>query len=65
MLAAASNPCRTLRTILKKARWGARLTHGEMTDAMWELLHSGSGLLGEAYIMGQTAENSRTNMYLA
>ncbi len=43
--------------ILKKARWGARLQHGEMTDGMWELLHSGSGLLGEAYIMGQTAEN--------
>ncbi|HNU90510.1 MAG TPA: acetyl-CoA C-acetyltransferase [Spirochaetota bacterium] len=43
--------------ILKKARWGARLQHGEMTDAMWELLHSGSGLLGEAFIMGQTAEN--------
>lgn len=43
--------------VLKKARWGARLMHGEMTDAMWELLHSGSGLLGDAYIMGQTAEN--------
>ncbi len=43
--------------VLKKARWGARLQHGEMTDAMWELLHSGSGLLGEPYIMGQTAEN--------
>jgi acetyl-CoA C-acetyltransferase len=43
--------------ILKKARWGARLQHGEMTDAMWELLHSGSGLLGEPFIMGQTAEN--------
>ncbi len=43
--------------ILKKARWGARLQHGEMTDSMWELLHSGSHLLGEPYIMGQTAEN--------
>lgn len=43
--------------ILKKARWGARLQHAEMTDAMWELLHSGSGLLGAPYIMGQTAEN--------
>jgi acetyl-CoA C-acetyltransferase len=43
--------------VLKKARWGARLTHAEMTDAMWDLLHSGSGLLGEAFIMGQTAEN--------
>jgi acetyl-CoA C-acetyltransferase len=43
--------------VLKKARWGARLQHAEMTDSMWELLHSGSGLLGEPYIMGQTAEN--------
>lgn len=43
--------------VLKNARWGARLQHGEMTDSMWELLHSGSGLLGEPYIMGQTAEN--------
>ncbi|MCU0846998.1 MAG: acetyl-CoA C-acetyltransferase [Spirochaetes bacterium] len=43
--------------VLKKARWGARLTHAEMTDAMWDLLHSGSGLLGDAYIMGVTAEN--------
>jgi acetyl-CoA C-acetyltransferase len=43
--------------VLKNARWGQRLQHGEMTDAMWELLHSGSGLLGEAFIMGQTAEN--------
>lgn len=43
--------------VLKKARWGARLQHAEMTDAMWELLHSGSGLLGEPFIMGQTAEN--------
>ncbi len=43
--------------VLKSARWGARLQHGEMTDAMWELLHSGSALLGEPFIMGQTAEN--------
>jgi acetyl-CoA C-acetyltransferase len=43
--------------VLKKARWGYRLQHGEFTDSMWELLHSGSGLLGEAFIMGQTAEN--------
>ncbi|MCX7678538.1 MAG: acetyl-CoA C-acetyltransferase [Spirochaetes bacterium] len=43
--------------VLWKARWGARLSHAEMTDAMWELLHSGSGLLGEPFIMGQTAEN--------
>jgi acetyl-CoA C-acetyltransferase len=43
--------------VLKNARWGYRLQHGEMTDSMWELLHSGSQLLGEAFIMGQTAEN--------
>jgi len=43
--------------VLKGARWGQRLQHGEMTDAMWELLYSGSGLLGEGYIMGETAEN--------
>jgi acetyl-CoA C-acetyltransferase len=43
--------------VLKNARWGYRLQHGELTDSMWELLHSGSQLLGEAFIMGQTAEN--------
>lgn len=43
--------------LVKKARWGARLQHGELTDSMWELLHSGSHLLGEPFIMGQTAEN--------
>jgi acetyl-CoA C-acetyltransferase len=43
--------------VLKKARWGARLQHSEMTDSLWDMLHSGSGLLGEAFIMGQTAEN--------
>ncbi|MBW1712924.1 MAG: acetyl-CoA C-acetyltransferase [Deltaproteobacteria bacterium] len=45
--------------VLPAARWGARLMHGQMQDAMWELLHSGSTLLegGRGYIMGQTAEN--------
>jgi len=43
--------------VLKGSRWGQRLGHGEMTDAMWELLYSGSGLLGKGYIMGETAEN--------
>jgi acetyl-CoA C-acetyltransferase len=43
--------------VLKGARWGQRLMHGEMTDSMWELLHSGSPLLGKGYIMGETAEN--------
>lgn len=43
--------------ILKSARWGQRLNHGEMTDAVWELLLSGSGLVGRKTIMGETAEN--------
>jgi acetyl-CoA C-acetyltransferase len=46
--------------VLPSARWGARLQHGQMMDAMWEMLHSGSNLLepkGQGYIMGQTAEN--------
>lgn len=42
---------------LKSARWGQRLNHGELTDTIWELLYSGSGLLGERMIMGETAEN--------
>ncbi len=43
--------------VLKTARWGQRLTHGEMTDALWELLNSGSRILGNEMIMGLTAEN--------
>lgn len=43
--------------VLKTARWGQRLNHGELTDAIWELLYSGSGLLGRRMIMGDTAEN--------
>jgi acetyl-CoA C-acetyltransferase len=42
---------------LSRVRWGQRLGHGELTDAMWEMLHSGSRVLGEPFIMGQTAEN--------
>lgn len=39
-------------------RWGARLRHVGLQDAMWEMLHSGSPLLDPpGYIMGQTAEN--------
>jgi|Deesub1362A_J573_1020465.scaffolds.fasta_scaffold09110_2 acetyl-CoA C-acetyltransferase len=39
-------------------RWGARLRHAGLQDAMWEMLHSGSTLLDPpGYIMGQTAEN--------
>ncbi len=39
------------------ARWGLRLTHKEFTDAMWEMLYSGSRVLGNPMIMGETAEN--------
>jgi acetyl-CoA C-acetyltransferase len=42
------------------ARWGMRLMNGEMTDAVWEMLHSGSRLLGDPMIMGITAENLAT-----
>jgi acetyl-CoA C-acetyltransferase len=43
---------------LPAARWGARLRHGVMMDAMWEMLHSGSTVLDPpGYIMGQTAES--------
>ena len=43
--------------VLMKARFGQRLGHGDLMDSLWELLHSGSTLLGEPFIMGQTAEN--------
>jgi acetyl-CoA C-acetyltransferase len=39
------------------ARWGMRLMNHEVTDSVWEMLHSGSRLLGEPMIMGVTAEN--------
>jgi acetyl-CoA C-acetyltransferase len=42
---------------LKTVRWGARLRHGEMTDALWDALHAGSGILGKPMIMGSTGEN--------
>jgi acetyl-CoA C-acetyltransferase len=42
---------------LANARWGMRLMNHEVTDAIWELLYSGSRLLGEPMIMGITAEN--------
>lgn len=43
--------------MLKTVRWGQRLKHGEMTDSLWELLYSGSEVLGNKMIMGETAEN--------
>ena len=42
---------------LAHARWGMRLMNQEVTDAIWELLYSGSRLLGDPMIMGITAEN--------
>ncbi|SMC22362.1 acetyl-CoA C-acetyltransferase [Desulfacinum hydrothermale DSM 13146] len=42
---------------LPKARWGMRLMNHEVLDSVWEMLHSGSRLLGNPMIMGQTAEN--------
>jgi len=42
---------------LKTVRWGARLRHGEMTDALWDALYAGSGILGKPMIMGSTGEN--------
>ncbi|MED4781708.1 acetyl-CoA C-acetyltransferase [Brevibacillus choshinensis] len=38
--------------VLKNARWGKRLQHGEMTDAMWELLTDPHHQI----LMGETAE---------
>ena len=42
---------------LANARWGMRLMNYEVTDALWEMLHSGSRILGDPIIMGVTAEN--------
>lgn len=42
---------------LPNARWGMRLMNHEVVDSVWEMLHSGSRLLGSPMIMGQTAEN--------
>ena len=42
---------------LGNARWGMRLMNHEVTDAVWEMLHSGSRVLGDPMIMGVTAEN--------
>lgn len=39
------------------ARWGMRLMNQELTDSVWEILHSGSRFLGAPMIMGATAEN--------
>lgn len=45
---------------MDKARWGMRLMNQEVTDSVWEMLHSGSRALGQPTIMGLTAENLAT-----
>ncbi len=45
---------------LPAARWGMRLQHQQVMDSVWEMLHSGSRVLGEPMIMGITAENLAT-----
>lgn len=45
---------------LPGARWGMRLQNQECIDAVWEMLHSGSRILGDPMIMGITAENLAT-----
>ena len=57
VLAGGTESMSTAPYVLNAARWGQRLQHGEMTDAMWELLYSGSRALGDPMIMGETAEN--------
>ncbi len=42
---------------LPNARWGMRLQNHEVIDSVWEMLHSGSRILGEPMIMGITSEN--------
>jgi acetyl-CoA C-acetyltransferase len=42
---------------MHKARWGMRLMNQEVTDSVWEMLYSGSRILGKPMIMGLTAEN--------
>ena len=42
---------------LNNARWGMRLMNHEVTDSVWEMLHSSSRLLGKPMVMGITAEN--------
>jgi acetyl-CoA C-acetyltransferase len=42
---------------LPGARWGMRLMNQEVVDSVWEMLHSGSRILGEPMVMGITSEN--------
>ncbi len=57
VLAAGVESMSSAPYFLSNTRWGMRMMNYELTDAMLELLYSGSRLLGEAMIMGITAEN--------
>ena len=57
LLVAGVESMSTAPYYMDKARWGMRLMNQEVTDAVWEALHSGSRVLGQPMIMGLTAEN--------
>jgi len=50
---------------LPAARWGMRLQHQQVMDSVWEMLHSGSSVLGEPMIMGITAENLAAKYHIS
>ncbi len=52
VLAGGTESMSNVPYVLKKARWGARLRHGEMTDALWEILMDPIHKI----MMGETAE---------
>lgn len=53
VLAGGVESMSTAPYVLKNARWGKRLQHGEMTDALWEMLMDPVHKI----MMGVTAEN--------
>ncbi|HZK18068.1 MAG TPA: acetyl-CoA C-acetyltransferase [Clostridia bacterium] len=52
ILAGGTESMSTAPYVLKDARWGKRLTHGEMSDALWDVLTDANYKV----IMGETAE---------
>lgn len=52
VLAGGTESMSTVPYVLKKARWGMRLQHGEFTDALWETLTDPIHKI----MMGETAE---------
>ncbi|MFZ5591375.1 MAG: thiolase family protein [Bacillota bacterium] len=52
VLAGGAESMSTVPYVLKDARWGKRLQHGQMTDALWELLCDPIHKI----MMGETAE---------